>query len=99
MSELTFDQLCSAVDGDAVALRSITTLQPAGGANDKIFPPSYSVEDKTDHKYAVEERVLENGTHIHDSIVGFGGISSQPRRVGVACRLSAAGVVLSSAVH
>ena len=70
------------MDGDAVALRSITTLQPAGGANDKIFPPSYSVEDKTDHKYAVEERVLENGTT--STTVLLDSVASQANRAELA---------------
>ena len=82
MSKLTFEQLCSAVDGDAVALRSITTLQPAGGTNDKIFPPSYSVEDKADHKYAVEERVLENGATA--TTVLLDSVASQANRAELA---------------
>ena len=56
MSLLTFEQLLDAVAGDAVALRSRITLQPAGGEGDKIFPPSYSVDGRAEHKYAVEER-------------------------------------------
>lgn len=56
MTTLTFERLRAAVAGDAVALRSRTALQPAGGAGDKVFPPSYSVSPGTEHKYAVEER-------------------------------------------
>ena len=82
MSELTFEQLCSAVDGDAVALRSVTTLQPAGGTNDKIFPPSYFIENKSDHKYAVEERILENGTT--STTVLLDSVASQANRAELA---------------
>lgn len=55
MTTLTFERLRNAVAGDAVALRSRTTLQPAGGEGDKVFPPSYSAQG-AEHKYAVEER-------------------------------------------
>ena len=58
MARLTFERLRSAVAGDAVALRSRMTLQPAGGEGDKVFPPSYAVDGRADHKYAVEERRL-----------------------------------------
>lgn len=60
MSQLTFKDLQAAVAGDAVALRAKTTLQPAGGDGDKVFPPSYAVEQNAAHKYAVEERIVGN---------------------------------------
>ena len=50
MPQLTFEQLRGAVAGDAVALRSRMTLQPAGGEGDKVFPPSYAVDGRADHK-------------------------------------------------
>ena len=56
MPNLTFEDLRSATAGGAVALRSVTRLQPAGGHGDKVFPPSYSVEGRAVHKYVVEER-------------------------------------------
>ncbi|MDE0170100.1 MAG: type I-U CRISPR-associated RAMP protein Csb1/Cas7u [bacterium] len=56
MAELTFERLRDAVAGDAVALRSRTTLQPAGGQGDKVFPPTYAVAQNAEHRYAVEER-------------------------------------------
>lgn len=56
MPNLTFEDLQSATAGGAVALRSVTRLQPAGGQGDKVFPPSYSVEGRAEHKYVVEER-------------------------------------------
>lgn len=40
-------------------MRSVTQLQPAGGPGDKVFPPSYSVDGRAEHKYVVEERQAE----------------------------------------
>lgn len=56
--DLSFERLRDAVAGGAVALRSVTRLQPAGGPGDKVFPPSYSVDSRAEHKYVVEERQL-----------------------------------------
>lgn len=61
MSELTFERLRSAVEGDAVALRSRLGLQPAGGSGTKIMPPTFGVPESAAHKYAVEKRVTEDG--------------------------------------
>lgn len=82
MSDLTLEQLCRAVDDDAVALRSITTLQPAGGVGDKIFPPSYKVDDQKDHKYAVETRILADGTK-SDTVL-LDSVASQANRAELA---------------
>ena len=43
-----------------MALRSVTRLQPAGGPGDKVFPPSYAVEGRAEHKYVVEERQFDD---------------------------------------
>ena len=61
MPRLTFQKLHDAVAGGSVALRSRTTLQPAGGEGDKVFPSSYAVDGRADHKYAVEERQVGEG--------------------------------------
>ena len=82
MPNMGFEQLLSAVDGDAVALRSTTTLQPAGGIGDKIFPPSYAVEDRAKHKYAVETRRLEDGTEATSVLLD--SIASQANRAELA---------------
>ena len=82
MPEMGFEQLLSVVDGGAVALRSITTLQPAGGVGDKIFPSSYAVEDNAKHKYAVETRRLEDGTET--SSVLLDSVASQANRAELA---------------
>lgn len=39
---LTFEKLEEAVSGTACAFRCRTTLQPAGGLGDKVFPPTYA---------------------------------------------------------
>ena len=43
-----------------MALRSHMTLMPAGGPEDKVFPPSYSVSGPTTHKYATETRRIDD---------------------------------------
>ena len=57
---LNADQLRALVAGDAVAIRGRATLEPAGGAGDKIFPPTHAVDDKRKPepgaKYAFEKR-------------------------------------------
>lgn len=60
MPQLTFEQLSEATAGGAVALRSRLSLAPAGGTEDKVFPPSYAVDGRADHKYAVETRQIND---------------------------------------
>lgn len=52
---LTFEKLTSWMGGDTVAIRVRQTLQPAGGAEDKVFPPTYATGEKK-LRYAVETR-------------------------------------------
>ncbi|MBK8229589.1 MAG: type I-U CRISPR-associated protein Cas7 [Candidatus Eisenbacteria bacterium] len=59
MKELDLTTLRSAVAGSAVAVRSITRLQPAGGPGDKVFPPTYMKEKGAETKYALERRRIE----------------------------------------
>lgn len=56
---LTLDVLRAAVAGGAAAIRSITKLEPAGGPGDKVFPPTYVKDGRTQTKYAMEERILD----------------------------------------
>ena len=56
MTTVTFERLNKLVAGDAVAIRGTATLEPAGGASDKIFPPTHSVGDRATTKYAFERR-------------------------------------------
>ena len=81
MSELTFERLRGAVAGDAVALRSRTTLQPAGGPGDKVFPPTYAVAQNAEHKYAVEERVV--GDEVKTTVL-LDSVASQANRAELA---------------
>lgn len=56
---MTLEDLKKLVDGDAVAIRGVATLEPAGGPGDKIFPPTHAVDDKNKKpgaKYAFETR-------------------------------------------
>jgi CRISPR-associated protein Csb1 len=53
LDELSFKILKQAVAGRAAAFRCITKYQPAGGAGDKVFPPTYN-----GGKYAVETRIV-----------------------------------------
>ena len=83
MPQLTFDRLRAAVAGDAVALRSRVTLHPAGGEGDKVFPPSYAVEDSADHKYAVEERKIGDNSEIPVTVL-LDSVASQANRAELA---------------
>ncbi len=60
---LNLSSLASLVAGDVVAIRGTSTLQPAGGPGDKIFPPTHSVDDnnkkRAGAKYALETRRLD----------------------------------------
>lgn len=81
MTELTFEQLHRAAAGEAVALRSRTTLQPAGGPGDKVFPPTYAVAQSAEHKYAVEERVV--GDEVKTTVL-LDSVASQANRAELA---------------
>lgn len=61
MANLTYEKLRRATAGQAVAMRSTTILQPAGGPGDKVFPPSYAVGNRAEHRYAVEEHHTDTG--------------------------------------
>lgn len=58
MTELSYASLRVLVTTDGVAIRVRQRLQPAGGAGDKVFPPTYGTGDRT-LKYAVESRRIE----------------------------------------
>ena len=82
MTELTFERLRRATEGDAVALRALTELQPAGGKGDKVFPPSYMAEGSALHKYAVEERVNDDDTQT--TTILLDSVASQANRAEMA---------------
>lgn len=78
MSTLTLETLRAAVAGTAAALRCVTAYQPAGGAGDKVFPPTYE-----GGKYAEEDRVDPNtGELIH--CVLLDSVQSQANRMELA---------------
>ena len=83
MPELTFEKLSEAVAGGAVALRAKTTLQPAGGVGDKVFPPTFAPEGRADHKYAVEERQVGDGDK-PSTVVLLDSVASQANRAELA---------------
>lgn len=59
---LTLSELHDAVAGDVAGIRSRNTLEPLGGALDKVFPPTYSVPENAETRYATEtRRVRGNG--------------------------------------
>jgi CRISPR-associated protein Csb1 len=60
-TEMTYELLKQAVAGDAVAVRTVTRLQPAGGRGDKVFPPTYATGDRV-LKYATEDRRVDGLT-------------------------------------
>lgn len=83
MSHLSFERLRDAVAGDSVALRSRITLQPAGGEGDKVFPPSYAVDSRSEHKYAVEERQIGNTDQVSTTVL-LDSVASQANRAELA---------------
>lgn len=74
---LTLDALHGAVTGRAAALRRICDLQPAGGAGDKVFPPTYE-----GGKYATEQRVTADGVVV--TCVLLDSVQSQANRMELA---------------
>lgn len=74
---LTLDMLQAAVAGQCAALRRVATLQPAGGAGDKVFPPTYE-----GGKYAEEQRVVDNGELVN--CVLLDSVQSQANRMELA---------------
>ena len=81
MTELTFEQLRDSVAGGAVALRSRTVLQPAGGEGDKVFPPTYSVGGRAE--YAVEERQVDGSDNVSTTVL-LDSVASQANRAELA---------------
>jgi CRISPR-associated protein Csb1 len=76
---LTLEELRQAVAGAGAAFRLHTRLQPAGGAGDKVFPPTYTVDDKHSRtKYAVEQRRI-GGTDV--DVVLLDSVASQANRM------------------
>lgn len=77
-ASLTLADLTDAVAGGAVAIRARTRLEPAGGPGDKIFPPTYVKEGRSETKYAFEQRIIDGRTV---STVLLDSVASQANRI------------------
>ncbi|NQW03513.1 MAG: type I-U CRISPR-associated protein Cas7 [Acidobacteria bacterium] len=75
---LTLSDLSSAVAGEAVAIRVVRRLLPAGGAEDKVFPPTYVKEKQSATKYAMETRKV-NGHDVQTVLLD--SVASQANRI------------------
>ncbi|MEZ5280228.1 MAG: type I-U CRISPR-associated RAMP protein Csb1/Cas7u [Acidimicrobiales bacterium] len=82
MSDLSYEDLLEAVSGGAVAFRSSVRLEPAGGPGTKVMPPTYGVADNAPHKYAIESRVMPDGTT--SLTVLLDSVASQANRMEMA---------------
>lgn len=60
---MDYETLRNHVAGSATAYRLRTELEPVGGAGDKVFPPTYLIEDR-DSKYALERDAEGNLTSV-----------------------------------
>lgn len=79
MSEtLDLDQLTAAVSGNAAAFRCRRRLQPAGGAGDKVFPPTFAGAT-----YAIESRRVA-GREYPVTCVLLDSVQSQANRMELA---------------
>lgn len=78
---LTLAVIRDAVTGGAVAARRVQRLVPAGGAADKVFPPTYEGGE-----YATEERVID-GARV--PCVLLDSVQSQANRMEMALRQAA----------
>lgn len=76
--ELNLQTLQDLLSGDAVAIRRVQRLLPAGGPGDKVFPPTYERG-----QYAVEKRIL-NGREI--TCVLLDSVQSQANRMELALK-------------
>ncbi|MCY4165773.1 MAG: type I-U CRISPR-associated RAMP protein Csb1/Cas7u [Gammaproteobacteria bacterium] len=70
--------LRNAITGQAAAFRCVTDYQPAGGAGDKVFPPTYE-----GGKYATEKRIDPGTGEIRDCVL-LDSVQSQANRMELA---------------
>lgn len=77
-SKLTLSDLTEAVGGGAVAIRAIAKLLPAGGATDKVFPPTYVKDKQSVTKYAMETRKVD-GRDVETVLLD--SVASQANRI------------------
>lgn len=73
LKRLTYDVLSTAVAGTGAAFRSVTKLQPVGGAGDRVFPATYA-----GGVYATEKRrLVEDGGVREVECVLLNSVSSE----------------------
>lgn len=78
MSTLDLKALHDAVAGNTAAFRCVTEYQPAGGAGDKVFPPTYEGGE-----YAMEKRRLPGRSEPVDCVL-LDSVQSQANRMELA---------------
>ena len=77
-NQLSLEILRQALASDAAAFRCITDYQPAGGAGDKVFPPTYE-----GGKYAMEQRIDPQSGEFRDCVL-LDSVQSQANRMEMA---------------
>jgi len=84
---LSYQELRDGVVGGAVGVRCRINFEPLGGAGDKVFPPTYGVNDNAETKYATEKRKIPssegNGGAVVDAVV-LDSVASQANRLELA---------------
>ena len=75
---LDLQNLQDAVSGSAAAFRCVTRYQPAGGAGDKVFPPTYE-----GGQYATEQRIVPATGEIKQCVL-LDSVASQANRMELA---------------
>lgn len=78
MKKIDLERLEGALSG-AAAIRARTTLEPAGGPGDKVFPPTYMKEGRASTKYAMERRRNEAGEEVETVLLD--SVASQANRM------------------
>lgn len=93
MSTIDYTTLQAAVDRTAAGIRSVTRLEPLGGAGDKVFPPTFgdstwvpvpvgvAREERRRSKYALEWRRIEGASRL---CVLLDSVASQANRMELA---------------
>ncbi|HKY36233.1 MAG TPA: type I-U CRISPR-associated RAMP protein Csb1/Cas7u [Polyangiaceae bacterium] len=93
MPKLTYEDLQKAVSGTAAGFRATTRLEPLGGPDDKLYPPTFGDavripvpvgedrEERRKSKYALEWRRIEGATKL---CVVLDSVASQANRMETA---------------
>lgn len=93
MPELTFEDLKQAVSGTAAGFRAVTRLEPLGGPDDKLYPPTFGdavrvpvpvgeeCDERRKTKYALEWRRINGAAKL---CVVLDSVASQANRMETA---------------